>query len=40
LADQVHFGRPGPLWSIKSTLADQVHLAQVDLAVRFLNQFW
>jgi hypothetical protein len=37
---QVHFGRPGPLWPIRSTLADQVHLAQVDLAVRFRDQFW
>ena len=27
-------------WPIKSTLADQVHLAQVDLAGRFRDQFW
>ena len=28
MADQVHFGRSGPLWPIKSTLADQVHFGR------------
>ena len=39
-ADLIHFARSGSLWPIKSTLADQVHLAQVNLAVRFRDQFW